>query len=172
VSAGLPPAARAIQGVRAGLISRLLAAGIDLAVVSLAATGAIVASSVWRYFFSGGATPTLRWPSQAGLVSLGGALLVLYLTWGWGRTGRTIGKRVLGLALVTASGGRVSWSVAAVRAILYAAFPLGLLWSGVSRSNRSVQDVLLGTAVVYDWRGARRTGPWHEAEPAASPGRR
>jgi hypothetical protein len=30
-------------------------------------------------------------------------------------------------------------------------FPILLLWVAVSRQNRSVQDLVLRTSVVYDW---------------------
>ena len=154
----LPLDARAIQHGRAGLVSRSAAAIVDLLVVTVAVFASVAASAVWRYFFGGVGTVTLTWPSQLGLASLGGLLLAAYLTWGWAQTGRTIGKRVLGLAVVRASGTPISWPVAALRAVLYVVFPLGLLWCGVSRSNRSVQDMLLRTCVVYDWHGARRNG--------------
>ena len=38
-----------------------------------------------------------------------------------------------------------------VRAVFCTAFPIGLLWCAVSPANRSVQDVVLRTSVVYDW---------------------
>ena len=50
-------------------------------------------------------------------------------------------------------------------AILCVVFPIGLLWCVVSEENRSVQDLLLRTSVIYDWsvrvpfrtaRGSRR----------------
>jgi hypothetical protein len=31
------------------------------------------------------------------------------------------------------------------------AFPIGLAWAIISRRNRSVQDVVLRTIVIYDW---------------------
>jgi uncharacterized RDD family membrane protein YckC len=37
------------------------------------------------------------------------------------------------------------------RAVLYVLFPAGLLWVLVSRRNASLQDLLVGTVVVYDW---------------------
>jgi uncharacterized RDD family membrane protein YckC len=30
-------------------------------------------------------------------------------------------------------------------------FPIGLMWVLVSSRNRSVADIILGTAVIYDW---------------------
>jgi uncharacterized RDD family membrane protein YckC len=151
----LPAEARAIQRMPAGLVSRVFAGIIDLAFVAVAVGGALVARSLWRFFFDGSETVELWWPSQLDLAALGGVLLFLYLTSGWARTGRTVGKRILGLAVVNSAGGPVSWPVAGLRAIGYVVFPLGLLWVGVSGSNRSIQDLLLRTAVVYDWRGAR-----------------
>jgi hypothetical protein len=40
---------------------------------------------------------------------------------------------------------------ALLRAALNVVFPLGLAWVAISRQNRSVQDVALGTSVIYDW---------------------
>jgi hypothetical protein len=37
-----------------------------------------------------------------------------------------------------------------VRAVLCTLVPVGLLWVLVSRDNRSVQDLLLRTSVLYD----------------------
>jgi len=164
VNVALPAEARAIQHTHAGLVSRVAAASVDLAFVSVAVGGVVLARSVWRYFFGGSNVIELQWPSQLTLAALGGVVLCLYLTWGWARTGRTLGKRVLGLALTRITGERVGWPIAALRAISYVVFPLGLLWSGISTSNRSLQDLVFRTAVVYDWRGARRAG--REARPA------
>jgi hypothetical protein len=38
-----------------------------------------------------------------------------------------------------------------VRAALYAIFPIGLLWVLGSGQNRSLQDLVLRTSVIYDW---------------------
>lgn len=154
MSVALPAAAREFQGQRAGIVSRSAAAVIDIALVAVLVVGVVVARSVWTFFF--GSHPlTLRWPSRLGLSSIGGIVLFVYLAWGWARTGKTIGKRVLGVSLVTSSGGRVSAIVATLRALLYVLFPIGLLWCSISSNQRSVQDIVLRTAVVYDWRGAR-----------------
>ena len=49
---------------------------------------------------------------------------------------------------------------AAARAVAYVVFPVGLLWTAVSPTRRSVQDVLVRSVVVYDWRrdGGARLG--------------
>jgi uncharacterized RDD family membrane protein YckC len=56
----------------------------------------------------------------------------------------------MGLRVTDVSGGRLHWSRAAARAVFYVLFPLGLGWVLVSARNRSVQDVVLRTEVVYD----------------------
>jgi uncharacterized RDD family membrane protein YckC len=37
-----------------------------------------------------------------------------------------------------------------LRAVLCTIVPIGLFWVGLSRDNRSVQDLLLRTSVVHD----------------------
>ena len=48
-------------------------------------------------------------------------------------------------------GRRMSWPGAFLRAAFCVVFPLGLAWIVVSPRNRSVQDVVMQTSVVYDW---------------------
>lgn len=155
MSVALPADARRFQGSRAGVVSRSVAAVIDFAVAIVIVVGLVLIRSVWSFFFTSGDTLRLEWPSRIGLSSLTWVVLFLYLAWGWARTGKTIGKRVLGLTVVAAGGGRLPAWRAVVRAFVYAVFPLGLLWCAVSATQRSVQDLLFRTAVVYDWRGPR-----------------
>ncbi|HJS26115.1 MAG TPA: RDD family protein, partial [Actinomycetota bacterium] len=77
--------------------------------------------------------------------------LIVYLTIGWANTGRTFGKTVLGLRVVEADGTRIPFWRALVRAILYAAFPIGLFWCVISQRNASLQDLVVRSSVVYDW---------------------
>jgi len=60
--------------------------------------------------------------------------------------------------------GRLRLAGAFMRAVLCVIFPVGLAWVLVSRHNRSLQDVVLRTSVVYDWLG--------EPNPAAPAGER
>lgn len=139
-----------MQGRRAGVISRVLADGIDLVVVlaSLAGTYLVIAAA--RFLVRPRA---FTWPelSALNLGTLGWILLVAYLTIGWANTGRTFGKTVLGLRVIDTGGGRPRLRRAFVRAVLCAVFPIGLFWCVVSHRNASVQDLLVRTAVVYDW---------------------
>ena len=150
MSTALPPAARAMQGRRAGVISRLLADAIDVAVV--------LASLVAIHFAVAGIRFLIRpraftWPELSVLnhATFGWILLIAYLTVGWANTGRTLGKSVLGLRVVEANGTRLALWRAFLRALLCAALPIGLFWCAVSARNASLQDLLVRTTVLYDW---------------------
>ena len=79
-------------------------------------------------------------------------IAVAYLTSGWTSTGRTVGKQVAGLRVADRSGRRLPIGRALVRAVLYVLFPAGLHWVLGSHRNASVQDLIVGSAVTYDWR--------------------
>jgi uncharacterized RDD family membrane protein YckC len=146
-----PAATTALQGHRAGFVSRLVADAVDFGVVWAIGLAALLVAGVVRYLLAG---PPFRPPMLPGwLVSAGGgAIAVGYLTAGWTSTGRTVGKQLAGLRVVDRRGRRLSVRRALLRAVLYVIFPAGLLWILVSRHNASVQDVVVGSAVVYDWR--------------------
>ena len=77
---------------------------------------------------------------------------VAYLTACWATTGRTVGSLVMGLRVITSGHRLVRWPLAFIRAVLCVLFAFGLLWSAVDRRRRSLQDNVLRTEVVYDWR--------------------
>ena len=84
---------------------------------------------------------------------------VVYLTAGWATTGRTYGSALLGLRVLARDGQHLHWAGASIRAVFCTFFPLGLAWVVLSRKRRSVQDVVLGTRVVYDWSHATTQVP-------------
>jgi uncharacterized RDD family membrane protein YckC len=139
-----------MQGRRAGVASRFLADGIDLVVVLASVAGVYLAFAGFKFLVRPRA---FAWPepSALNLGTLGWIILIAYLTIGWANTGRTFGKTVLGLRVVGADGSPPHLWRAFVRALLCAAFPIGLFWSAVSRRSASVQDLLVRTTVVYDW---------------------
>jgi uncharacterized RDD family membrane protein YckC len=85
------------------------------------------------------------------LASIWWVLLILYLAISWSISGRSFGKRVVGLRVVTVRGDRQGFPTAFLRALFCVVFPIGLFWCVVSRTNRSVADLVLRTSVVYDW---------------------
>lgn len=145
----LPSRARSFQGLRAGIASRALAAAVDVVVVAGLGTGALFVWSLLRSLGRRSFEFTL--PGSISLFVLCELLLCLYLWFGWSSTGRTIGKQIMGLRIVDAQGRLLRPMWALLRAILCVVFPVGLLWCVVSQGNRSAQDVLLRTSVIYDW---------------------
>jgi len=77
-------------------------------------------------------------------------LLVLYLTAGWS-TGRTLGKQVMGLRVISSDGSPLRFWRALFRAVLCASFFPALLLALVNRRNRGLEDVAFRTVVTYDW---------------------
>jgi uncharacterized RDD family membrane protein YckC len=138
-----------VRGTRAGLVTRSLANVVDLVVVALLVAGGYTAVAATRFLLSP-TTFTFPAPSPGTLLVLGLWLLALYFAITWAVVGGTYGDRLLGLRVTDDRGARLGWGRCATRAVLCTLFPIGLVWVLVSRENRSVQDVLLRTSVVYD----------------------
>ena len=146
----VPREARPYQGHRAGVVTRMVANVVD--------AGVVVALMVAGYAAVNGLVFMLD-PRGFQLIEVGAvisvsaglATYVLYATIAWSTVGRTYGCHVMGLRVVSRRGRRVHLLVALARAVLCALFPIGLLWCAVSRTQRSVQDLLLRTTVIYDW---------------------
>lgn len=139
----------ALRGERAGIVTRTLANVIDLLVVALVVAGAYAAFVAIRFVLS---PTTFSVPSTAPWFALGTLLCVqaLYFAVTWTVFGGTYGDRVLALTVTDDAGRRLRWDRSAVRAVLCTVFPVGLAWVLVSRERRSLQDLVLRTAVVYD----------------------
>lgn len=146
----VPREARPYQGRRAGLVTRLVAGCIDgvcvgfgLLVAYLGLSGLLLLLDPRGFSF----------PSVDLLFSLTAAFTtsVLYLTVAWWLAGRSYGDLVMGLRVLNPWGGQLRLYGAFVRAVFCVLLPVGLLWVAVSRDNRSVQDLVLRTSVVYDW---------------------
>lgn len=145
------------QGTRAGIVSRALADAIDL--VAMILIGLIVLLAVSAIY--GLFTSTVEFVSfpQESRSTLATVLFIAYLGYGWGLEGRTLGKTVMGLRVVRDDGSDLSPGWGLLRAALYLFFLPGFLWSAVSGRNASLQDLVLGTSVVYDWGFADRPAP-------------
>ena len=84
-----------------------------------------------------------------------GVWLFLYFWVSWSVVGKTPGKALFGVRVVTKNGGRIGWFRALLRipgyliSLLF--FFAGFWWVLVSRKNRGWHDYIAGTAVVYDW---------------------
>jgi uncharacterized RDD family membrane protein YckC len=143
--------ASALQGTRAGFISRIVAAAVDIGIVFLLETAIVVFVALTSWVVTRRDELSLDSPPPLVTAILGFALSVFYLGYLWSTTGRTVGEQILGLRTLTEHGSRVPTSRAYARAILMVIFPIGLLWILISRRNASIQDLLCRTTVVYDW---------------------
>jgi uncharacterized RDD family membrane protein YckC len=149
-ASALPERVRSFQGHRAGVVTRVMAAVINVVVVAfivaalyLGVAGIAFAAHPARF----------HWPSWLGwsLPVIGFVVVVPYLTFCWTTAGRTVGDSLLGLRVVNHTGETMSVPAAAARAVTYVIFPIGLLWVAISPGNRSVQDLVFRTSVIYAW---------------------
>jgi uncharacterized RDD family membrane protein YckC len=148
--ATVPAQARDFQGQRAGIVTRVAAAAVDFLIV-IVAIGVIYGGIAGVTFIIH--PRSFHWPSNIGwsipVVYL--VLLTAYLAFSWAGTGRTYGAALLGVRVVNHKGATMRLSGAILRAVLCVVFPIGLLWVAISSANRSIQDVIFRTSVIYDW---------------------
>ncbi len=146
----IPQEARVFQGRRAGLVTRTAAACIDIGVVVIALIVAYLGFVVVVFVVPPGGFEMPVPPLWLDLVVVP-VVMTLYLAVSWHRGGRTYGCHVMGMRVADRRGRDPRLVTALLRAAFNVAFPLGLAWVVLGRHNRSVQDVVLGTSVIYDW---------------------
>src|SRR5687768_1103005 len=131
----VPREARVHQGRRAGLVSRLVAAVLDVLLVLLLLTLVYVAVNA-IVFLMRPRTFSLLTASQPVLLALAALAMTTYLAGSWWAAGRTCGCDVMGLRIVDRRAQPPRLVVAVLRATLYVLCPLGVLWCA-SGSRRS-----------------------------------
>jgi len=147
------PERRVVTGHYAGPISRAIAMVIDVA-ASGASFAVGSAAIVWvaETMFGVGMTRDRTGPVWIGVFVVW--LFVYYWT-GLALVGKTPGKTVVGLRVVTRVGAPLAPGRAALRvlmmAVSFAVVGLGLIGALVGRERRTLHDVVAGTVVVYDW---------------------
>ena len=145
------PRARELQGKRAGFASRVTADLIDYAVVVGIYLAILLGIALAEYFL-GSKGFDVPDPSAATSLAAQWVIGVLYLTASWAGGGRSIGKTVLGLRVVTTDAKPVPPGRAFVRALICATVgAFTLLWVLVSRRRAAAHDIVVRTTVVYDW---------------------
>ncbi len=133
----------------AGIVSRGLAAVVDMLVVVLTMGGLYVGLVLITLVLN----PTsFRFPAPNVIFSTAVTLAVsvLYLTMCWTLSGRTVGAILLGVRVVGRRAEPLRVGSSTLRAAACVLFPIGLLWVAVDRQRRSIQDIALGSRVVYD----------------------
>ncbi|HEX5587287.1 MAG TPA: RDD family protein [Acidimicrobiia bacterium] len=147
--------AHALQDTRAGFVSRVVAAGVDVVIVFALLLVAEAGFAAVRFAI---ADQPFEYPKlgSAGNSSLLFVLLVIVLTLAWSSSGRTLGNNLVGLRVVRENGGEVSWRRALARALIVVAFHVVAMgWILVSKKNAGIHDLVCRTTVVYDWRARR-----------------
>jgi uncharacterized RDD family membrane protein YckC len=160
----VPREARGIQGLPAGIVTRTAANTVDFLAVLCVLVAGYAAWFAARFLIHPAQFSAPRPPYGAVLIC-GAIVLVGYFTASWATTGRTYGDHLLGLRVVGAKGERLRWRGALARAALCVVFPIGLFWSVVSATSRSLQDTLLRSAVVYDWAASVPASPQRSSTP-------
>jgi len=140
----------AFQGRRAGFVSRALADMIDWFVILGILVFIILAVSVVVFLFTRDVR-LVRWPTWLHLVAFW-VISVSYFTNAWASTGKTVGKIAFGLRVVDREGRRLRFRRALARGLLCATFYPALVWVLFSRQNFGLEDLAVGSQVVYDWK--------------------
>ena len=154
----VPLEARSFQRQRAGVVTRTVANVVDFLLAVGVLAGAYAAWCAVTFLIN----PThFSFPAPSFIILLICFEVVMfgYFTTSWATTGRTFGDHQMGLRVVTSRGETLRWPAAVIRAAFCLVLPIGLYWAAVSPTNRSVQDSVLRTSVVYDWTAQRRVTP-------------
>jgi uncharacterized RDD family membrane protein YckC len=132
----------------AGIVSRCVAAVIDLVVVLVIIGVLYVGLILTRLAVNPSA---FQLPAIGVLFSttVTFSISVLYLAGCWAVSGCTVGAVVMGLRVRGRKSERLSGAVALLRAIACVVFPVGLAWVVVDAQRRSLQDLLFRSRVVY-----------------------
>jgi uncharacterized RDD family membrane protein YckC len=142
-----------LEGRVAGFVSRLVALGIDavLLMVFIGLLGLVVVQieNLFERFLP-------RDLNLQNLFVLATPLIIAFYFVGlWALTGATVGKRILGLRVVSADGFPPTIGRSLIRLVGYGlsalVFFLGFLWVLVDEDRRAWHDELAGTWVVYDF---------------------
>jgi len=158
----VPKEARAFHGEPAGLVTRTLANVADLVIVAVLLVGGYLGVA-GVLFLRRGASFTFPIVSYRLGYVVGFSAWVVYMTFCWRTNGRSYGDHLLGLRVRTMNGTDLGGIRALIRAVLCAFAPLLLAWCALSKEQRSVQDLIVGTHVIYDWGGSRAGEPSDDA---------
>ena len=145
---------REAQGLRAGFVSQALGSALDAGVIVAIDFAVLVVVGFLR-FLVGDEPFEIPQPGPGWNATLVVVIGVLLLWSSWSGSGRAPGMAVMGLRVVGRDGGRLSSRRAFWRAVLAVlTLGLGIVLVAVSKRNKSLYDILCGSAVVYAWRPA------------------
>jgi uncharacterized RDD family membrane protein YckC len=143
----------ALQGRYAGPFSRLAAAAADFG-ASVGIFNVLLAATAFAWRVATGHDVSFS-HHPAVVDPILGLWAFLYLVYPWALSGKTLGMAVLGIRVVTPSGGHIRPWQAVVRALVLpfsvALAPVGLGGVVVQRERRALHDFAARTVVVYAW---------------------
>ncbi len=131
----MPEDARVHQGHGAGIVSRLIAAGLDLVVVIVLLLAAYGSWSITLFVLD---TRAFTFPRPSPLLIVVAYMFVAisYLTMSWWVSGRSYGQHLLGLRVTTQRGDRLRFPHALLRAGVCVSFPSACSgWSSVDATR-------------------------------------
>lgn len=146
--------ARESQGHRAGFVSQALGSALDAATIFAIDFALLAVFGFVRFLLT---DKGYEYPQPGPAFNF----LIVFVTgvallWSsWSGSGRAPGMAVLGLRVVASDGSRLSSRRAFWRAVLgVLTLGVGILWVLVSKRNKSIYDLVCGSAVVYEWRAS------------------
>jgi uncharacterized RDD family membrane protein YckC len=143
---------REAQGKRAGFASQAVAMALDIVSAVVFYFAVLFVYGTVRFVVTDSA---FAMPQPGKLANI---LLVLAFGWfvlagAWSSSGRAPGMALVGLRVVSDDGDLLLRGKARVRAVLVIlTLGLGVVTVLFSRRNKSLYDMLCGSAVVYAWR--------------------
>jgi uncharacterized RDD family membrane protein YckC len=154
---------RGVQGTRAGFVSQAVAGLADALSIMVLYWVLLVLYGVVVYFVS---DDQYRLPQPG--PDWNGLLIfvvgVFLLSSAWSGSGRAPGMAVVGLRVVASDGSPLSPRRAFWRAVFaVATFGFGLITVLFSKRNKSLYDMVCGSATVYAWRPLGHEAKVHRA---------
>jgi uncharacterized RDD family membrane protein YckC len=149
---------RSLRGYYAGFVSRCIAYTIDAVLIALLLVGGVIFINTVQEVLSKQTLINVPILSSSVQFTLSTALItvfiVFYFAFFWSVAGRTPGKAIMDLRVITVYGTALSFPRALVRVGGYAVstfLVLGYLWVLVDGRRQGWHDKLARTFVVYDW---------------------
>jgi uncharacterized RDD family membrane protein YckC len=150
--------AREAQKHRAGFVSQVLGAALDAGTIFVLDFALLAVFGFLRFLVT---DTSYEYPQPGPALNF----VIVFVTgvallWSaWSGSGRAPGMAILGLRVVGRDGQRLSSRRAFWRAVLAVlTLGVGVLWVLVSKKNKSIYDLICGSAVVYEWRAGVSAG--------------
>jgi uncharacterized RDD family membrane protein YckC len=145
-----------LRGQYAGFISRLIAFGIDIAVITVSILALTWLLSATASLFSIDRFARMDVALKITILSIATLFYTaVYYIFFWTLAGQTPGKTLMGLRITTLEGQPLSFGRSLRRFIGYIvsilAFWLGFLWILLDNRRQGWHDKIAGTFVIYSW---------------------